>query len=342
MEKICLILEKDRIYGNRLLKSMTARAKKSFSIMLFSDEDELLEYTDRNADGRDMVLLVSETGVNEHLMNKFLGVRVILTEERDAKQRIRANYGFDVECIYRYQSVDAVYKELLDYSNFTMKMSFAGADYIGIYTPVERTPRPALALNMAKVLSEQRKVLYISLGSFSGLDELFPPVQQDEPKTAGCGMSDALYAYRQSPETAAEKIKAYVGTVEGIDYISPARCGEDVVSLQLDNLIGFLECLTKLKSYEVILLDIYPSLLYAKDICAMCSKVYMPVNDEYVGKRTVAALESYYQEVGLEDTLSRIVKIRLPEGEGEVKADYWNRYKNSGMYRYVKNLIKVD
>ena len=81
--------------------------------------------------------------------------------------------------------------------------------------------RTAFALNIAKVVSEKYKVLYMNLEEFSGLDEILI-------SDNGTTLSDAFYYYRQGKQQSYEKISSTIHCCEGINYISPVICAEDI------------------------------------------------------------------------------------------------------------------
>ena len=117
--------------------------------------------------------------------------------------------------------MDRIYRELMEHSDLQPKKRLDTFDVIGIYSPVNVMPKTEFALNIAKVLSEKYKVLYINFEEFSGLDEIL--VSTDD-----ITLSDALYYYRQQRDNAAEKIMGTIRSVEGIYYIAPVMFAEDI------------------------------------------------------------------------------------------------------------------
>lgn len=331
----CVLYVKDEIYGKRLVNSISERSNRRFAIDRVSSREELeVNETAEGMRGPDVVV-TDEDSYYEELKN-IKGVRiVVLTEEHMSVKQMDASYGEDIMGVWKYQTVDNVCRQIVEGMGIGKKQRLLSSEVIGIYSPVNAEPRQAFALNVAKVLSEKYKVIYVDTGVFSGLSQIMPA-------SDGGGLSDVLYYYRQGKEGCVDKIKDIVNNVCGVDYIASVRCGEDLSCMGKEDVGALIDCITKSNNYEIVVLDIHFNDGRLASVLEMCSEVYMPVKDDYSSVNKVKEFENLYCETGKEDLLERIIKVKLPEGELGISEEFWGRVECGGMYRYVKSLFKQD
>lgn len=317
-------------YGKRLANAMSIKVGTSLDIQLFTVMAELKKYL---IVSEPEVLIVSEEYYVDELKELFNKTLIIMTEEAVCRELIQEKYGCDAVGIYRYQSFEKIYSIISDNSLIIHKSLLSDTKLIGIYSPVCVEPKTAFALNMARILGQRGKTLYINLEDFSGLDEILPPAREEN-------LSDAFYYYMQGRESSIDKILSVISNVAGFDYFSPVRCAEDISSMEPEQIIDFVECIEKHGGYEFIVLDISNSLRQSWKLTECCNVVYVPVKGDYLSLRKMQSFETYFCGTGFEHIIKRVVKIRIPEGEGEVKLDYWNNISFGGMNRYVTTLLE--
>ncbi len=334
MIKMCVIFTKDVSYGKRLLNSMTEKVKREISWRFFGRLKDLQAYADESVCDVE-VLITDEGSYCEELLDIESGKFIVLTEKQYSVKEVRNLYGEYAVGICRYQPVEELYRQIVDACGLRKRRTVGGTELIGIYSPTIGIPKQIFSLCVAKAMSERYRVLYINFDAFTGLSEILK--ERD-----GESVSDALYYYRQSGLTALSKIKETVSTFNGLDYIAPVRSVEDISCVSIDELKGFISCFLEDNDYEFIVINIYG---ICDDVCAlldMCTKVYMPVRDDYLSLQSVKEFEQYYFETDREELIGSIDKVKLPEGEADVGADFLEKAQYKGMYRYVKNLLKQE
>ncbi len=330
MNRECVIYEKNRIYGSRLMTAMTKRAAMRFKVQMFTDREQFEGYIRNN---KPDVLLTGEESYYDDIRKLYAGRIIVLVDEYADNNSIEESYGQNVVGVYRYQSSDMLYKEVIKEGQLVRKKESSQINTIVVYSPVYAEPKVAFVLNLAKVFGERYKVLYLNLEEFSGLDEILADMGKGT-------LSDALYYYRQGKGAAVDKIKETINTVAGFDYIAPMKCADDVSSIEPEEILDFIDCIGKASAYDIIILDISEAVRDKWKILESVSCSYMPVRDDYISARKIAQFETYYGGTGKEGILDNTIKIRLPEGEGSVNADFWDKLQTGGMYRYVKKLTE--
>ena len=327
MNRTCAIYDSNENYARRLMHAMSLKANQQFNIELFTQRESFERYLSEN---EPTVAMVSEEGYFDELRDAYSGNLVVLTEEQEQSS---GRFGENAVEVYRYQPMDVIYREVLDHSELRPRGKLDIVDIIGVYSPVNAVPKTSFSLNMAKVLSERYKALYINFEEFSGLDEILRAVND-------VTLSDALYYFRQGRQSAQEKILEIVQTVDGIDYFPPVMCAEDISYVEPEQMAEFVECVGKGGHYETVVLDLSSALKQPWRLMECCSTIYMPVKNDYLSERKIFEFETYFCSVGLAKTLGLIEKVRLPEGESGIDADFWKKIKTGGMYRFVKKLLE--
>lgn len=330
MNRECVIYEKNRTYGNRLMSAMSKRAAMRFKVQMFTDREQFESYIKNNEPD---VLLTGEESYYADIRKLYSGRIILLMDEYADSNSIKEVYGQDIIGVCRYQSSDTLYKEVIKEGKLLRKKQQASVDTIAVYSPVHAEPKSAFVLNLGKVLGEKCKVLYLNLEEFSGLDEILPDMEKGT-------LSDAIYYYRQGKSTAIEKIKETISTAAGFDYIAPVKCAEDISGIEPEEMLDFIGCIGKELAYDVIILDISEAVRDKWKILENASRFYMPIKDDYMSARKIAQFETYYGGTGKEEILDNTVKVRLPEGEGNINPDFWDKLQAGGMYRYVKKLTE--
>ncbi len=329
--KTCVIYDNDAGFGKRLFGGLLKKAQSQFALMLFTGASELKKYLSESTPD---VLLVCEECMDSWIGQMYAGNIILLTEEAWINEEADFN-GRRCRGIYRYQSLERLYNEIVMNGDLKRNVQLKTLDIIGIYSPVAVKPRQAFALTMAKVMSEKFKTLYINLDEFSGLSEILP---SDNQYT----LSDAIYFYRQNNMQAKNKIEPAINSISGVDYIAPVTCSEDISNISAEEMVDFAEKLGIMFGYENIIMDISSALKQPWKSLEACRVVYMPVKDDYLSARKIAEFENYLANIGIGHVLDKIVRVKLPEGEAECCAGFWDKVAGSGTYRYAENLLEQE
>lgn len=333
MNYIYAVYDVNETYAKRLINAihqvMMNKNEKHFETQLFTEESALEEYLACNMPA---VLITSETSYCQTVAEQFTGTKVILTEENMDPEIVRKSYGSQAVGIYRYQTAEKILKELIEKCPVQCNKTLGKIEMIGVYTPITSEQKTSFVLNMAKVLSEKYRVLYLNFDEFSGLEELLG-------NESDMTLSDALYYYRQGQQNAGQKISETINHVAGIDYIAPVRCAEDLSFMEAEQMIDFIEVTGKNNHYEIVLADISHALKQPWKILGFCDCVYMPVKDDYLSQRKIQDFETYFIGSGLETLLDNNIKVHIPAGESEITQMFWEKIKYGGMYRFVKTLL---
>lgn len=329
MSETCVIYDNNENYGRRLMGAISIKAQADFNVLLFTKQNELERFLEER---EPQLMLVSENGYYKDICDMYKGRLLVLTEEMCEKDEAK-KYGDNAAVIYRYQSFDKIYRQILEAGGIKQKRLNGTVRVAGIYTPVAVVERNAFSLCMARHYSLTKKTLYINIEEFSGLGEI---LAGDNDLT----LSDALYYYRQNNERTEENIRNTIVTRDGLDYIVPIRCAEDISYTDVHQIMDFIDYLSRQYAYEVIVADISCAIRSPWKLLSNCSEVYVPQKDDYISMCRLEDMKKYFVAAGLDKLQEKIKYIRIPEGEAAIMTDFWNKMTGSGLYRYAKKIVE--
>lgn len=199
MENICIIYDNDEVYAKRLMGMLSEDVRLQLAIWIFTDRERLIECIQVHADN--VGLIIAGENIYNDIIRDYYGGKVILLLEEGISQKY-ISPDENVCGVYKYQAYDEIARKIiicLGVKNVSINTS--NSRIIGVYSLDAAESKTLFSLNMAKVYSETKRVLYINLEEFSGLGQLLSD-------TGNMTLSDALYYYRQNREQIDERILA--------------------------------------------------------------------------------------------------------------------------------------
>ena len=281
MRKIMAVWDANPLYAERLADFANERGRIPFRAVAFASAERLKEYAGKHS----VEILLAGWEVPQEELKEIRARQIIyLGEERRADPS-------RLPSVYKYQNSDRLMREVMacyEGAEGEESVSIAGRGrIIGVYSPVGRCRKTALALTLAQVWREEERTLFVTLEDCSGLQEM-------TGEAYGECLSDLLYRYRHGG-SCWERIGAFVYTWGNVDYIPPARYPEDLEGVSGVELAGFLEDMAAESGYGVIVVDVGQMGRQAAEILESCDAVYMPVLEDWVSRAKVKEFETYLE-----------------------------------------------
>lgn len=328
MKKICVIYDSDEQYGKRLMSTFSHKKSLPFGIQLFTREEELSAYLDKNIPD---LMVVSESCCTYEWGRKCDGRVLVLTEEEGKLSKtVKARFK-EVKSVYKYQSTDTILREVIRYTG-QQEEENCDIELVGVFSPAQEPLRTNFALSLAKVLSESQKTLYVNLEEFSGLEEVLP-------ECGGENFSDVMYYFRQAGGKITEQMKAVIGTSAGVDYIPPVQYAQDLSFLETAQIADFISSLAEECGYKKVILEISSAVREQWKLILKCSKVYMPVKEDYLSQKKIMGFEKYLLLSGMEYLWNHIEKISLPQKNNGMQKEYLSSKEGEEMDGFVRSLL---
>lgn len=302
--KIFAICDTEKRYAVKLMEAFCEKKNFGFQVHAFSEVEELELFAQQT---QIEVLLISGKIMSETISRLNIG-KIILLSDGEVYEAFS-----DYESIYKYQSAEHIMKEILcyyaEYARPVTGMHYGKQEFevYGVYSPIGRCGKSALAESLARCYGKEKKTLLLDLQSFSALKE-----QLSEQEL--WDLADIIYFLRQGKKTFLYKLSSIVRSKTSFDYILPMKTPADLRSVTLAEWTELLEKLASDSDYRVVIID------FGNDICGLfqllsqCTKVYTPVLPDSASREKIENFEWNLREEHFEKVLESIQKIYLPGG----------------------------
>lgn len=300
--KILAICDTQKKYAIKLMEAFSGKKQLDFQVHVFSGIEELEQFA-RNQPIE--ILLISGSLMSEKIGTYDIG-RVFLLSDGESYEGF-----YDYETIYKYQSAEQILKELLCYyaeyakpvtGIYHGKKEF---EIHGVYSPIGRCGKTALAESLAKTYGKYSKTLLLDFQSYSAHKEQLGD-------SSLWDLTDMIYFLRQGKKTFLYKLQSIVQSRECYDYVLPMKMPADLRSVTLAEWTELLEKLAVDSDYCKVIID------FGQDICGLfqllsqCTQVYMPILSDMESKLKLENLEWILAEENFKKVVTSIQKIHLP------------------------------
>lgn len=329
-KNIIAVCDTDAEYACNFAEYLNNRKKLPFQAEAFTDVDKLCNYAGKNPPE---ILLISESDVDEQVENLNTENMILLSDEKEKEGKHK--------CVYKYQSADSVIQEVMEYyTRNSAAVLFAMAErkmsVIGVYSPVGRCAKTLFALTAGQILGESKSVLYLNMEDYSGFEQLF---QREYEKN----LSDFFYEMRCRESSFAGELADMTEHLGNIDYMPPASSPEDIRAIQFTEWMQLFDFIRMGSRYEVLILDIGNNVDQLYKILNLCTRVYMPVQEDRMSQCKIAQFKKLMQNWEAVEGEGKIKEIRLPgvspdlSNPGFLETLVWGKWGS-----YVRKVLETD
>ncbi|MCM1026943.1 MAG: hypothetical protein NC432_10940 [Roseburia sp.] len=308
-EKVLVLCDTEEEYAQLMTEFMKKHKELPWKVRTYTQVDELLKEEEDSFE----LLAVSESAYTASRALQELQTRrtVILNESG----RVRWE---NIPCVDKYQPAEEilkyllqVYMEIADTPLPRLKKSY-NTVFIGNYSPVHRSMQTSFALTMSQILAREHTTLYLNFEHYVGIAELMPDLQTLD-------LADLMYFLSAEKEKFRLRMQTMLRHVGRLDYISPMKAGQNLLTIPAADWVGLLQKIEELGEYEYVVLDLSESMQGLFDILRMCRKVFTLTREDRIAK---SKLLQYEQLLGLYeygDVLEKTKRLslahiqRLPE-----------------------------
>lgn len=245
-ERQLVICDKDETYLERFQKYLLRKRLAGYEILAFSTVRQAVEAS--HEEGFE-ILLVGENTYDTDVINIKAAKTFILKE--NGLSGIKG-YAF----ISKYQSMDAVIGQVLD--EFAIDEGCGGiaagggvkARLTSFYSPDRHAGQSIASLCAAELMADMgKRVLYVNLSPFSGLEELFRTKYEAD-------LTDLMYFALKHPDKLFYKLKAVKRTAGKVDYLPPALDYTDLLNISEKEWQEVFEAVLYEGEYTDVVLDL--------------------------------------------------------------------------------------
>jgi len=269
VDRILAILADESGYAQELAAYLCTRKNFIFKTVLFRNSVQLKKYYEETP--VDM-LLCSEEAIRE---NDFRIDNIcVLSEACVAGETYSANI-MGYHAIFKYQSTEAVMKEIVDYYNCRKRKAeeesapvIAKRRIICVCSPVGGSYASTFGLALADYLAIGSRTLYISLDPFFA----YPG---EEKSHTDKNLSDLMYYMEVAQGGVMDFIRRLSHHRGMLDYISGVSHWFDIVDMPKKNMHRLIDILNSDNTYANIVFDMGTAGAASLELLAGCKEVYL-------------------------------------------------------------------
>lgn len=242
--------------------------------------------------------------------------------------------------IFKYQSAGDLLTEIM--AEYTGRMPRAekpvvkkrGMEVYGIYSPVGRCGKSSFALALALELSRTDPVLYLNLETWPALEGLCT-------LTGEWSLSDFLYYLRDREEGLLAQLQLMLVRLGTLELLRPAASPEDLAVVSAADWRHLLEQLRISSSYTAVVLDIGDSVQPVEELLALCSFVYIPVEEDPVSAAKLRRFLEFLEKACGSEFSKDFSYLHLPRCPAETETEFYTEKLLWGsMGNFVRDLLE--
>jgi len=333
MKRIMAVYDVNPFYAERFAEFANEKGKVPFTVMAFSSLAKLRDFAQKQT----VEMLLAGDGVSAEDLEGLKIGQIVRLSETGVKEMCGED-GTEIPVVYKYQSSDAVLREVMACYQVRPEQLSAMAvgmksEVIGVYSPVSRCGKSSFCMTLGQVMARESKVLCLNLEAYSGMARMMGEHYDST-------LSDLIYYYRQG-EYSRLRLGAAVYSRGSLDYVPPAACAEDLTELTGEELAAFVARIAEDGGYDVILLDVGQACRGMDALLGLCSTIYTPVKEDWISAAKLEEWRYHLMYSGQEEILERVHVLKLPfsgsTGQPEVYLDQllWGELGD-----FVRSLLK--
>lgn len=239
MKKILALYDEDSIYAARLMEYVKKQGWEDFDILLFTRQESLKDFLNYQPVE---ILLYGNKVFSEEILKNNIKYIFYLCEDQKLSQ--------NEQYIFKYQpagkitsEIISAYTKLKDNNEGTV---FNHVRVISVFSPVNGAEKVSFAWLLAKELSKNKKVLFISL-------DMLPVDFMTLGNNNKYAMSEFLYYLKESRTNNIVKLKSYLNYSERLSYLSGIAHGFDLLSFSKEEADRLIQDIRVSGEYEDVI-----------------------------------------------------------------------------------------
>lgn len=288
---------------------------ESVALDIISIKDEVTAYIKNNHVD---IFVTDSTDSAEKV--RALGVMTAILSDEKYVEAENGNF------IYRFQKMDDIMRQIYGFlaggqdgrHKEIRCTAFKSVDITGVFSPCCDTQREQFSRLLAKVYSEQYKVLYVNLSAFSEYDS------GDED-----GISELVYFLNEDVHSTSLRLLNMIKESEGYYIVPGVKHYRDLYDMTSDDVRSLFSCIKAMDEFEHVIVDIgfLNDAVYTAFNC--CSRLYMPVMDENSAR--LSHMRHDFNAEGHGELIESMKVIQLPEW-WDLHADMRYKWVSHGRY----------
>lgn len=328
IKKQFVICDKDVRYLYHIQDYLIRKKLNDFQIEVFDNIDKIIEYSDRQSFE---IAVISETCFVKEKIADLKATHIFILKE--TSEPFEESYP----CLDKYQSIENILKQILEtYTNEVGEKRIQRikkrSKIISFYSATQTTKQSFYAFAASQILSkDKKKVLYINLQPYSGLEEL---LQLDEKHD----LTDLIYYALQHSDKFGTKLDNMKYSLGGLEMLPTARNSDDLLSMTKDEWQDWFEVMMFESGYEILVIDFNGTSFFASLLLKNSDLIYY-INGTSIQER---ACDNQFHKIMQKKEWEKVrAEIRDVELYDESISKYEDLYL-SGYGKYMKNELRKE
>lgn len=301
MKKLTVaVCEKSDIYRERLAEFVIRKKGAQIQIATFSCQERFL--TRENMIHFDVILWGKGFERICHAEPESLLIYLSETPEGEGKGRY----------IFKYQSAENIVRTIFSYYLELEKpdhgVTRQEKEFIGVYSPTHSRMQTPFAMTLARLIGEEKKVLYLNFGEWAG----FEPWMKEEYQR---DLSDLLYLVSNRDNAIKGILDSVVHSMNRLDYIPPMRDASLLAQTDEEDYQNLLTFLAERTEYQVIVLDFGVMIPGFFRFLEQCSSIYGILDKGVLARWQWQQFEESIMRSGMEHLAEKIQEITFSAAE---------------------------
>jgi len=312
-EKLLVICDAEVEYLIGIQNYLKKKNLVDFQIKGFSDAGQMKEFCNNNSVE---IMLLNESAWKETKEELSVKHLFLLSEEKLYEESKN-----DYPVLYKYQSAEKILSCVLDcYArnggcSRNGKRDEKAPELIVFYSPDGRSNQTLAALAAGQVLSEQKRVLYLNLSPFSGLEKALHTGFESD-------LSDFIYFVWKHSERLAYKLEAMKKSVSGLDYIAPARNPKDLLQIDEMQWETIWDALLCMGNYQEIIIEVTDVCQGLERLLGRADRIYTLYGESRLAQSRLSEYQTFCGNNARKDILEKTGFIPEPLVWKEEEYDY--------------------
>lgn len=274
MRKVLIaVCDADGSYGEKLGEWISLQRGERIACVSFSLPERFREY--HRSHRQDIVLLGKGFCDNPQVCEEISrdGEETLWVRLHDGEENARVPDCIrHLPCVEKYQPAQGILREIFslyqECKNDVPQECGGEKEIIGIYSPGHSIWQAPFTLTYAQALAQKEKVLYLNFQECAGFQEWFCEDYERD-------LLDVMYLCLSNEVDVANCVNSALYSMEGIDYIPPAKDGVCLGEISAQDYVNFIGLLANSSGYRVILLDFGMMVSGFFQLLGACGKVYV-------------------------------------------------------------------
>lgn len=286
MKKILAILDREAGYAARLMEVFNSKERLGFQAEMFTGVAAFADYSRKN---HVEILLIGDSMMEENL--RGMADTIIIISEGIKVAELQT-----YPVIYKYQSSEMTIQNIFEIYAKEGKTSEVvtckKCDVVGVYAPERKEAASVYAWELAKKLAQNKRVLFLYMGTFGEKDELYKGDKD---------LADIMYYVNYRCDNLVYMVSSAVRNLEGVDCMPAMSAPDDLISVPVENWLKLLQTITTQGGYETIIIVVEECVQQFYRVLDFCTEVIFPAVRFKKNIVKWDTCEEYFRRMGVEE-----------------------------------------